>query len=455
MTTNIYKFDSNTVFPDFIKIDLCNELIIKINNLMAKHKVNKKDAVIYSLIENKTIKSDRRVSHKSSFHDTDLKKIVDTDICPLIYSILSSSDTNTLFSVSIGPQSLDYISYDNGGYFDMHKDFVRINNSSHQQYTLLIGLSSDKNNYTGSTMLWFPVNESNQSDYDILNGEHFSLSDPTCKKILEKYNLPQSVDKIKEIFNRSENKYIPYNINCMHSGKSLLFRSDILHSGEEFYSWYAAKELFMLTINITAVEHKKNTMDKIDIWLNDINNKIISFDEFDISMLDFVEKYKLIPFQIVISSGEYNNKKFSDTYIKYLSLDTLSLDSTTYNILEKINNTLIDIYDKTKTKLNTRGRESHIESVILESSTADDKISKLNGINFNTKHITSIDMIDVIAINNYVNNFIMTNNKIVTHIEKINNTWEESGCNDDGDEYDEITYLNCNIDIKFCFLKML
>ena len=61
-------------------------------------------------------------------------------------------------------------------------------------------------------------------------------------------------------------------------------------------------------------------------------------------------------------------------------------------------------------------------------------------------------MIDIIAINN----FIMTNNKIVTHIEKINNTWEESGCNDDdGDEYDEITYLNCNIDIKFCFLKML
>ena len=99
MTTNIYKFDSNTVFPDFIKIDLSNELIIKINNLMAKHKVNKKDAVIYSLIENKTIKSDRRVSHKSSFHDEDLKKIVDSDICPLIYSILSSYDTNTLFNV--------------------------------------------------------------------------------------------------------------------------------------------------------------------------------------------------------------------------------------------------------------------------------------------------------------------------------------------------------------------
>jgi len=453
MTQNIYKFDSNTIFPDFIKIDLCNELISKINNNIIKHKDNKKEAVIYSFIENKTIKSDRRVSHKSSFHDDDLKKIVDTDICPLIYSILSSYDPNTLFNVSIGPQSFDYISYDNGGYFDMHKDFVRINNSSHQQYTLLIGLSPDKNNYTGSTMLWFPVNDTNQSDYDILNGEHFSPSDPTCKKILEKYNLPSNVDMIKKIFDRNNmNKYIPYNINCMHSGKSLLFRSDILHSGEEFYSWYAAKELFMLTINITAIDKKINTMDKIDLWLNDINSKIISFDEFDLSMLEFVEKYKLVPFQIVVSSGEYNNKKFSDTYIKYLSLqDTICFDST-HNILERINITLHDIYEKTKTKLNTRGRESHIESVILESSTTDNNISKLNGVNFNTNHITSIDMI---AINNYVNNFIITNNNIVTHIEKINNTWEESGCNDDGDEYDEITYLNCHIDIKFCFLKML
>ena len=128
MTTNIYKFDSNKVFPDFIKIDLCNELISKINNLMVQHKSNKKDAVIYSFIENKTVKSERRVSHKSSFYDKDLKTIVDTDICPLIYSILSSSDPNTLFNVSVGPQSFDYISYDNGGYFDMHKDFVRINN---------------------------------------------------------------------------------------------------------------------------------------------------------------------------------------------------------------------------------------------------------------------------------------------------------------------------------------
>jgi hypothetical protein len=453
MTTNIYKFDTNKVFPDFIKIDLCNELIVKINNLIKKYKDNTKDAVIYSLIENKTIKSDRRVSHKSSFHDEDLKKIIDTDICPLIYSIISVSEPNTLFNVSIGPQSFDYISYNNGGYFDMHKDFVRINNSSHQQYTLLIGLTLDKYNYSGSTMLWFPVNESNQSDYDILTNDKFNSSDPTCKKILEKYNLPSSKEKIKEIFNRNnENKYIPYTINCMHSGKSLLFRSDILHSGEEFHSWHAAKELFMLTINITAIEKKENTMDKLDMWLNDTSSKIILFDKFDIYMLEFVEKYKLIPFQIVVSSGEYNNKKFSDTYIKYFSFLNTINETNTSNILERINTTLIDIYDKTKTKLNTRGRESHIESIVLESSTIDDKISNLNGVNFNVSHISSIDLI---AINNYVNNFVLTNNNIVTHTEKINNTWEESGCNDDGDEYDEITYLNCHIDIKFCFLKML
>ena len=58
------------------------------------------------------------------------------------------------------------------------------------------------------------------------------------------------------------------------------------------------------------------------------------------------------------------------------------------------------------------------------------------------------------SITNYVNNFILINNGIITHNEKINNTWEESTCNDDGDEYDDVTYLNCKIDIKFCFIKI-
>jgi hypothetical protein len=58
-----------------------------------------------------------------------------------------------------------------------------------------------------------------------------------------------------------------------------------------------------------------------------------------------------------------------------------------------------------------------------------------------------------IDIDNYVNNFIISNNNIITHTEKVNNTWEESTCNDDGDEYEDTTYLNCKIDIKFCFMK--
>ena len=248
-------------------------------------------------------------------------------------------------------------------------------------------------------------------------------------------------------------------------GKSLLFKSDIIHSGEEFHSWYKDKELLMLTINITGIENKMNDLNINNEFINDNMTNIIVFDEFDSFMPEFVTKYNLIPFQIIISSGEYNNKTFSDTYIKYFNLQSsfISNDSKEYdinpNLVERINLILLEIYEKTKEKLNKRGRESHIDSHILEESTVMSKIDKLEGIHFNTPNInidkSLEDSNDIISrITNYVNNTTNTNNGIIYHKEKINNTWEESTCNDDGDEYDEITYLQCKIDIKFCFMKI-
>jgi hypothetical protein len=55
---------------------------------------------------------------------------------------------------------------------------------------------------------------------------------------------------------------------------------------------------------------------------------------------------------------------------------------------------------------------------------------------------------------NYVSNLIK-NNQTIKHQEKVLNRWEESGCNDSGDEYDDETYLHCDIDIKFCFCKCI
>ena len=60
-------------------------------------------------------------------------------------------------------------------------------------------------------------------------------------------------------------------------------------------------------------------------------------------------------------------------------------------------------------------------------------------------HIALLSLDNIIQIKNYFLNYSLTNNVennfILTHEEKVNNTWEESSCNDDGDEYDEVAYL--------------
>lgn len=458
---SLYKNES--IFPEFMKIELCDELIDKINNVIEKYKKDTSEAVIYSMIENKTIKSDRRVSHKKSFHSDDLKYYIDKYVCPLIYCMLKKEHTDTHFDIMIGTQAFDYIKYDNGGYFDKHKDFVRVNNNMTHQYSMLIGLTKDVNNYSrgGNTILWLPVDDSNKDDYEKLIN---FTKDDNLDTIIKKYNLPNNIETIKKLLQTNNMKYIPYYVNCFGYGKSLLFKSDIVHSGEEFYNIFNMKELLMITLNITGVANNNeeiknlsNYPDKINQWLNKEMHDIIIFDKFEYFMCKFAEDYKLIPFQIIIATGEYNNSKFNDIYIRYLNLQNkMEKDTTNCNLLERINTILVEIYEKTKKKLNKRGREYHINSEILEESSDISILKNLEGIQFNTNHIICDDMYEI-KINNYVNNYYrnnyINNNNIVSHKEKINNTWEESSCNDDGDEYDETTYLNCNIDIKFCFMK--
>ena len=466
-----------SIFPEYIKFELCEDLIKTINECIIPYKSNTLDASIYSLDLNKTIKSERRVSQKSSFDDDRLKDIIQSSIYPLLYDKLSTSYPNASYNIALSTSKFDYIKYNNGGYFEPHKDFIRINNSSQQQYTMLFGLTKDNNNYSGCTILWSKVTDSleSQSEYDILLSG--PITDPLYIKVTTKYNLPKNLESIKKILNlnKSNIAYIPHRINCMNMGKALLFKSDIIHSGEEFYSWYNPKELFMCIINITGVEDKfipiNNPSTKIDTWINDNNSQIIMFDQFEMFMLKFTKLHRLIPFQIIVSSGEYLKKSFNDTYLRFLNLysepvlnkddlnkddlnkDDLNKDDLNQDLLININQTLDKIYTKTKTKLNIRGRETHMESEILSSTSNNTNVLNLDKVYFDLSHISELSVNDIIKIKNYFLNYSLINNGIITHQEEINNTWEESSCNDDGDEYDEIAYLNCNIDIKFCFMK--
>ena len=484
---NISK--NTTIFPEYVTLNICLNLVDEINNIISQYKSNVNEAVIYSLIEKKTVKSEKRKSSKTSFYSQELHELINTNICNLISSILKYEYPTAHFNVSIGTQIFDYIKYDNGGYFDIHKDFVRINNQNQCQYTLLLGLTDKKDICSGgNTIIWIPVSQLNQADYDILMKATVFTQDVIM--IAKKYNLPcyGDITNLTNLFemNTSDQKYIPSRINSCEKGNALLFKSEMLHSGESFYDWYKAKELFGLTINITGIEnipicHEKLLNETheakpypsiICSWLNDDTDKIITFNTFENWMCDFVKQNQILPFQIIISSGTYNDKNFSDTYLKYINLDdTLTIDTlkdfnifsftgNTPNLLEKINKTLIEIYSKTKDKLNTRGREAHIDSEINNITENIEQILPLENVIFNVSHInytindtTKLNNISF-DIQNYFLNWTQTNNSIITRKEEVLNTWEESSCNDDGDEYTETTYLNCNIDIKFCFYKL-
>lgn len=486
---NVIK--NQTIFPDYIKLIISKDLANKINELVSEYKLDVSEAVIYSLVENKNIKSTRRNSLKTSFRNSQIENLIKSSICVLVCSLLKTEYPNCEYNISIGTQSFDYIKYDNGGYFEPHRDWVRITNSQQVQYTLLLGLTNDKNNtYTGSTVLWIPVNYLNQYDYKILIES--TLATEEFKLMCSKYSLPKDYEKVKELLetNKSGQNYIPTIINTNYIGSGLLFQSAFLHSGEVYYDWYKAKELLSIVINITGVESidyknpntntntntntnpesNKNLQiygEKMTKWSSEPDNRFIVFDEFESWMCgknsNLLEKFNLFPFQIIISSGTYNNKKFNDKYLKYINLsDSISLSNKeNCNILEKISLTLDSIYMETKNKLNKRGRETHIGSEIISTKDDLDNWTKINQMYFDITKLNIYETdIENIRFNleNYIGNsnpiLIPNSNTKITRFEEILNTWEESGCNDDGDEYDETTYLNCQIDIKFCFFKL-
>lgn len=479
---NIIKND--TIFPDYIKLNLSNSLVNQIVQLTEQFKSNATEALIYSFVEGKNINSNRRKSLKTSFHSPELKSLINQNIIPLIFSMLKSEYPNCNYSVEIGPQTFDYIKYESGGYFEPHRDWVRISSDQQVQYTLLLGLTDTQDyNLSGNTILWLPVNYLNQYDYKILLESE--SANEQFKMVCQKYRLPNDLIQVKTLFetNKSSQKCIPCKIFALKCGFGLLFQSNFLHSGEEYFHWYKPKEILGLTINITGIPNIKLDESKIDIlgtegfllkysiplththidtWLTNPDDKFILFDQFESWMCwensKFVHNYYLFPFQIIISSGTYNNKKFSDKYLRYGNLESNIeniFNSQSDDLLKKISKNLSQIYNETKTKLNTRGREKFIEGVIEEESENLDKFIEIKDMSFNLNFVNQESKNKIkYNLENYINNFSYSNNSVITKYEKVLNTWEESGCNDDGDEYDETTYLHCQIDIKFGFYKL-
>ena len=150
------------IFPNYIQLKLNLIFVNEINDLVIPYKNNIKQAEVYSFKDNTIKLSEKRESLKTSFKNKLISKILNTRLLNVIkeslYNKINITDSNNLYNIELGDQDFDYIQYKNGGYFDKHRDFIRINNINFQQYTLLIGLSELKFYEGGSTILWIPLN---------------------------------------------------------------------------------------------------------------------------------------------------------------------------------------------------------------------------------------------------------------------------------------------------------
>ena len=326
-------------FPDFIDFKITEPIAEQLKQSIGNYINQTHPASIYSFVENKVVKSDKRKSEKKSFRDDIVESICSTHLIPLIKSLLESIYPSNEYNITVGSQHFDYIKYDSGGYFEPHRDFTRINSKQHQQYTVIIGLSQIKSLSSGHTILWFPVDSTNLMDWE-------DLTNPLTesKHLYSKYQIPSWYNKnrIIEIFeeNITINKFLPIFFSTLHTGNVLAFKSSLVHSGEKFYSNESAKELLTITINISCIENNVNP----DYKLNLNSNSIILFDEYK----SFIDCNNIIPFQIILCSGEYNDKKFIDKYLRFWNLDKSIYTPSNLTITQGISLSLEEIYQDTK-----------------------------------------------------------------------------------------------------------
>lgn len=436
----------NSPFPEYIDFVINNSITKEIKELVQQYSSQTYPASIYSFVEKKVVKSDTRNSEKKSFKDDQIANVCESHIIPLVKNLLEATYPSNEYYVSIGSQHFDYIKYESGGYFEPHKDFTRINSNQHQQYTVIIGLGEIKTCTSGHTILWFPVDSTNVLDWEDLTNPSTNSTHLYFKYKIPSWYTKTNIINVFESIGNSLEKYLPVFFPTLQTGNVLAFKSSLIHSGEKFYSSDKAKELLVITLNMSCVEKNINLETQFDT-----TKPILIFDKY-IQQPNLCE---YVPFQIILCSGEYNNKKFSDKYLRFWNLDNSISNPSNPTITQGISIGLEEIYQQTKQKLNRRGRETLLESIVKSSQTNMEKFDYLGSTklepqtNPNPKQLQFVEK----SINNFYLNFNFENNGMGSYQEKIINTWEESGCNDSGDEYDDTTYFTCSIDIKFGFAK--
>ena len=204
----------------------------------------------------------------------------------------------------------------------------------------------------------------------------------------------------------------------------------------------------------------------INKWLNNKDEHIIQFNNFELWMIEFQKKFELIPFQIIISNVNISEKrtknilssKFTND-IKFYNLDDslISYDDDK-SILVKLHETINTIYYRNKNNI-CISKHRQNEKVKLDSLTEKYSVFKKYNFtrfeNYKNKELIEKEIIkwkDSKIKKFYFNfkNLLLFKNKTTTI------TYEKEYCNDgsyDVEKIESINYFNCMIDIKFCFYK--
>ena len=496
----IHKLNNNKMDQSILQLKINDDLFDKLAGLVRPYKLLVKSALVYNISEHTAVLSDRRHSLKRDFNDADLHKLLNEELIPTIQTKLSQTCPGTSYDVSIGDQEFDYVRYENGGYFDLHHDFVRMSNPNHCQYTMLIGLTPTEhigNCSGGETIVYVPVTSANQTDFDILS-DIVKLTkdkeDPYDFDVFQQIALAHGVTE-SYVYNLHINHYsktirltdadgqiigLPHLIKTYFSGDALLFKSELYHSGEIFRTSEndIAKECLMITINVTKSRNAIINTDESTLlqnWLDNESESCITFDQFDDWMIDFSSQRGLIPFQIVTTFGEIDGVPFNQKTVTHFNFDSScndnlldQLDQPDVSILERITEILNQSYNSIKEKYvkdqNSKAwRKIKILSSHIKKQNKDKHFDEVKNININRFafkyfEITADEYRNICdKIDYYAKTHSDTSVQLLEHKEKLQiRTETQEWCNDgpttEVDQY--VAYLACNIDIKFGFCKI-
>lgn len=509
------------MFPAIIPFKIPVELSTQLNDKLQKRGYKHvSEAKVYNIAGSEEVVNHetRYNSWKCEFENKTIRNIISKKILPQIASKLNTKYKDRMFYLSLGEQKLDYVVYRNGGFFNVHHDFVAIQSEGMCQYTCLIGLTNDETCEGGETTIYTKIKDPND-----------------FAKIVE------SNPKCKLFHTSGEPIGMPQQYNAYKKGNCLMFKSELFHAGEPFYG--NLKELLMITINVTCVSlspinnlsesFSLSTLDnktfvipkqflrgtmfesmskfydsdilKTEMLSTDLNailefinsgthseneltnsilysclcvdyryhelgipkqyhkkihdwknshNSIIYFDKFDPFMIEFVTEYNLVPFQIILCESSVNRTTTEYKFITYFNFEESIDGDSNTNIMKAFDLALKNIYNRLKS-------DSYEYNRIEKRQSEGECILAKNTFFAKRFKFPRVETENKAHILQEISDFSATLNfddDFIFHkSENINGkVLEYEWCNDGGYHYYENTtmYFSCKVDVKYCFLRL-